>query len=288
MKKLNLLLCGMALSSLLFVSCGEDILVVDVDPTLTVTPAEGVEAVVGEVVTFKVIAGSDQNIVSIKFSPTSVGGEGTSTDSIFDADAEKHSITMDYDYTVPEGVTTVTIKFEVRDDKDLSATESRVITVVSAAGPITTYSSTVLGANNNTTGSSFASFDGSIYTLAEAKENSDKVDFIYFYGDTNKATLASPDDSDLQTVFSSVSGWTTINATRFATTTLTSDQFDAIIDDATIVTEANAASETKVNELAVDDVIAFKTSGDKLGLAKITALEESNTGTMTIDVKVQE
>ena len=119
---------------------------------------------------------------------------------------------------------------------------------------------------------------------------------MYFYGATNYATLAAPDDGDVSSVFASADGpanWTTRNSTRFATTSLSSSDFDSMLDDMLIVENATGAAETKVNNLAVGNVVAFvtdadKSGGAKMGLIKIVSVDSGASGSVTISVKVQQ
>ena len=113
------------------------------------------------------------------------------------------------------------------------------------------------------------------------------------YGATNQATIASPANSDAQSVFSGMSGWSTKNDTKFATTSITASDFDAITDDLGIVAAADGASATKANQLSAGDVVAFVTASTssnpgKKGLFKVVSITGTNAGTMSITVKVQE
>lgn len=203
--------------------------------------------------------------------------------------------TVDLYEDVMEEAGTYSYVFVVTDKDGMQDTKTIVVTVKEPViePTIKTYTDKVLGADDNpTVGSSFASADGSIYLLADAKTNSNKVDFVYFYGAENLATLAAPSNSDAQTVYASIGTWTTQNATVFGTTTITAAQFDAITTDTEIVAAATGLSATKANELAVDDVIAFETAStsayaSKKGLIKVVELSASKTGSITIEVKVQ-
>jgi len=187
----------------------------------------------------------------------------------------------------------------VWDKNDKSATIGFTVTIEVPAPDIVTYEDKILGAQFNATGSSFASIDGTVYTIADAKANSEKVDFLYFFGATNEATLAAPDDADAAEVFdeddftvNALVNWTTLNPTRFKVTTLTSDNFDDIINESQLVpavTVPSQPTETKSNHLEVGDVLGFKTFDEKFGLIRIDAITGlDNTGTIKITVKVQE
>lgn len=90
--------------------------------------------------------------------------------------------------------------YKIIDKNNQSAEISLTITTQLSSGPINAFSMKILGAQSAATGSSFASIDGSVYTLAEAKANQAKVDWMYYYGATDLATLAAPDDADRKSV----------------------------------------------------------------------------------------
>ncbi|MBN3036684.1 MAG: hypothetical protein JW861_13955 [Bacteroidales bacterium] len=180
---------------------------------------------------------------------------------------------------------------EITDKAGEKNSVSFNITVEAAAGGILTYSQKLLGSYQSATGSSFASIDGTIYTLADAKANAAKIDFLYFFGATNQATIAAPDDPDAATVFTGTNGlttWSVLNDTRFKATTLTSANFDDIQDDTQIVVAAQGANLSKANTLQVNDVIAFITTTGKSGLIRVDNIVAGADGTITISVKVQE
>jgi hypothetical protein len=187
-------------------------------------------------------------------------------------------------------------KFTVTDKNDLTASKSFTITVEKTGGPIHTWTAT-LGAHQSSTGSSFASITGEVYQMDDAKANSTLIDFLYYYGANNRATLAAPDDATAATVFNNASNglntWSTKNSTRFKTTSLTAGEFDAITDDLLITSNATGAADSYEKTLAIGNVIAFvtdadKSGGAKMGLIKIVSITGEATGTMQISAKVQE
>ena len=193
-----------------------------------------------------------------------------------------------YTYTFIPDTTEDENDLEERYDFEIAVEEIEV-----TGDPIITYSDKILGSYDNTSdGSSFASIDGTVYSWTDASSNSEKIDLVYFYGATNEATIAAPDDSDAESVFD-FSNWTTQNSTKFGTTTLTASDFDAVDDDIEIKEEATDLTASKVNQLSVDDVIAFETAStssnpSKKGLIKINSITTGSDGTIDITVKVQE
>jgi hypothetical protein len=187
-------------------------------------------------------------------------------------------------------------KFTVTDNNDLSASESFNITVEQTGGPINTWTKT-LGAHQSATGSSFASITGDVYQMDDAKAHSALIDFLYYYGANNHATLAAPDDATAATVFNNANNglatWSTKNSTKFKTTSLTTAEFDAIANDLLITSNATGATDSYKKDLTEGNVIAFitdadKTGGSKMGLIKIVSIADEAAGTMEISVKVQQ
>jgi hypothetical protein len=184
---------------------------------------------------------------------------------------------------------TENIQFTAIDNGGQSNSVSINITTEETAGPIDTYAMKILGSYDNLThGSSFATIDGMVYKIADATLNQAKIDFLYWYGVSTSATLASPADAATPTVYPAVGGWTTRNDTKFTETTVTADEFDQITNDAPIIAAATGASDTKIGNLSVDDVIGVMAADGRYALIKITAIEVGQAGTITFDVKVQQ
>lgn len=185
---------------------------------------------------------------------------------------------------------TFTVTVTDRDGLTISSTVN--VTVEETSGPIEEYS-VQLGSYDALTGSSFASIDGQVYTWSNATGNSTKIDLVYFHGSSNGSTIAAPNDDQADIVFD-FSGWGTLNATKFTTTTISASEFDAIEDDGEIVSAAGGASASLANQLEVGDVFAFQTAStsehaDKMGLIKVSTITGSGgNGTINIVVKVQQ
>jgi len=294
MKKLQLLFIGLAIFAIgTFTSCEDD----DTTPL-----APSIEFIAGEDYLTGDQTVNDTTSYSFKWNVT----KGT-------ADLEEFTVRLDnidltgfpktdidkelYQAEVTEGPKEEGVyeyTFIATDKDGMTATETITVTVEPTAGAIVSYTDKILGSYEANEGSSFASIDGTIYNSADAATNSEKVDFVYYYGQTNLAVLGAPNDTEVQTVYPGVANWTTQNATVFGTTTLNADGFDAIEDDAEIVDAAADLAETKATELAVGDVIAFETAetsanASKKGLIRVVAINGTlGTSTIEIEVKVQE
>ncbi len=181
--------------------------------------------------------------------------------------------------------------FEVTDKDGFSKKISFTITTTAPSNPIESYSMKIMGAQGSTTGSSFASVNGNIYSLAKAKDSAAIIDWLYFYGATNFATLASPKDNDAASVFNDptngLATWSVRNNTLFKKVSDVID-WNSITNDEVIVAQtASGVTNTKVNNLAANNILAFITASGKKGLIRVESITGTNSGTITISVKVQ-
>jgi len=220
--------------------------------------------------------------------------ENVSNITVFDSSIDVSSFTIDietFSYPNPGQE-----KFEVKvwDKANRSSTTSFTITTIPAAPDITTYNNKILGAQNSNTGSIFASFDGTIYMLEDAKENATNIDFMYFYEAPNHATLAAPDDTDAALIFNNpqygLETWAMLNSTRFKLTTLSAGDFNMITSLTQLIAVAvipTAPDQSKINNLSTGQVLAFETWDEKYGLIRIDNIIGAADGSIEITVKVQ-
>jgi hypothetical protein len=162
---------------------------------------------------------------------------------------------------------------------------------------VSIYTAILMGGQSNLNiGSFWSSVNNTVYKQADAKLNQNKVDLVYFYGTTNLATIAAPDETVLGDVWTSgyFADWTIRNATRFKKTT--GVNWDAITTTSDDLINENATNLTlsMTNQLQVGDIIAFETAStsayaSKKGLFKVMEIT-GTTGTdraITIEVKIK-
>ncbi len=300
MKKLNYLLAFVLITSVsIITSCSKDSTNTDVLPTISFTGGTGYTSADATLA-----AGADIKVGISAFSNSSTKTKlnhfkvvrtfnnvpFTALDSTLTA-TDAFNITLS-SYAYPEAGTE-RWTFTITDKDGQSAEIAFNITTTAASGPISSYTSTILGSYANPTlGSSFASADGTVYLLADAKTNSAKIDWMYYYGATNFATLASPGDATVTQVFAGSNGpasWSVRNDTKFAKVSLpTGTTWDAITNDAAIIALASGISDTKETALTVGQILAFKTAAGKMGLIRIDAISGTTDGTITYAAKVQQ
>jgi hypothetical protein len=178
--------------------------------------------------------------------------------------------------------TTIEIKAVDKDGQDASLQ----IVIQLTEGSINSYSAILLGAQGNAEPSCLDANTGTRYSVNQTGHDAE-IDMIYYYGTTNLATLAAPNDETVNGTGASSLDWTNDwdpqNATLFGSTTL--DFNDINYND---LSGISGLSASKINELAVDDVYAFQTADGKKGLVKVTDLTTGAGGTITIHIKIQE
>ena len=172
-------------------------------------------------------------------------------------------------------------------------------------GEIVSYSTKIMGAQfNNGLGSFLSTSNGTVYSSADAKLNSSLIDFVYCYRGvtsnvTYKAIIGAPSDADVKLGHANTTGftsWSNYNNTLFKYSSLTSSEFDAIVDDAEF-NNMPTLEETHVFDLAEGDIVAFKTQAGKYGYFRVKsinvgiqggdAIQKYQDGSIEIDVKVQ-
>lgn len=152
-----------------------------------------------------------------------------------------------------------------------------------------------LGAQDNATLPGFYSVEQhKTYTMELASQNQDKIDIFCFYeaASGNNIALASP-GSNITGIFSgpySVETWTTKRTTKFCKTTLTTAQFDALLETDQVIVSAYDSTNAfrKAKNLVVNDIYAFKTESAKQGILKVTSVTQDSIGSVTFEVKIKQ
>jgi len=213
-------------------------------------------------------------------------------------DSGLNSATFSLDKILTKGVSqNEAWTFIVRDKNGKTASLSFIITADSSSvyGPVVTYSSVVLGAQNNiSTGSFFDIKNNIVYTLSHAYSVQDSVELCYYYdflqGENN--VIASPGaniDASVYTGQYALANWTVKNETRYLITTLTGTDFNNITTDSLLIAEYNQPlAKRKAKNLVAGDIYSFKTAKGKFGLFKVLNVNGTDAGTVEVMIKMQE
>ena len=307
MKKFrNYYLSVLAIASLGFLtSCGDDDDIKPEErPTLEFIGGTGFTAgdrtvPAGEQITTKVVARSGESDTNLERFTIKVSTNGATAATLFDTTDLKGE---SFEYTArffTQGVAGTSVyTYTIEDNKGRTTDNSYTITTTSAntGAAINTFSTQLFGSFNNPNPSFFATSTGTRYFRNTAPANASTIDFVYFYGQSNQATIAAPNDASFGTGANQISSlgvhnWSKRNATTFKETALTAATFDATTTDAGITTAYAAGTNTnpvsRASALAAGDVIAFKTEAGKQGLIKVVSISGTADGSITLDVKVQ-
>ncbi len=164
-------------------------------------------------------------------------------------------------------------------------------------GEIKTKTNVTLGGQENASLGSFYGTDTalvfkSVETSASTVLQS-KVDFVYFYGGTNMASIGAPNDATVLFAHannSSLANWSIKNPTLFSSLSISQAKYDSVKNDS-IFTKLDSASFnlTLVPSLTPDRIVAFKTSKGKIGMFKVNSIGGTvpSNRTITFEVKVQ-
>lgn len=184
-----------------------------------------------------------------------------------------------------------TYTFEIVDSEGEEASKQITLTVNSNE-PLNSYDQRLMGAQNNGNyGSFYSTSQDSVYFATNFNEANDiHIDFIYFYGSTNSATIAAPADPTMQD-FSQTYGaasWDDRNETKFVEVTSASfSNFQTTADLEGYRTQLEGSSQTKANQLSTSSVYAFLTEGGKIGAFAVNNTDSQQGGYIDISVKVE-
>jgi hypothetical protein len=294
-------------TAMLFTSCGGD----DPDgdpkvfsaPTLTVN--DGVKAISSslglDTVEIKVVASADTDVKLTKVSITrAIVGQSTfvvAEETLNAKDLIKNYVDA-IDIVIDEGdIITYTVKVE--DGKGKSNTTSFTVTINS----MVTSGQILIGAPSNVTNEyrffgiadGFRRYRAGTTGVDLAKDNSSKIDFIYFYNTAGNVqnALYSPSFAFAAGTgwASEVSSWPTKNKTEFKLTNINASEFDALVGSL-FITELQTIDFSlgmldRVTGLSVNQVYAFKKGDGLKGLIKVGSPAAGANGQILLIVKVE-
>ena len=302
MKKIiqKLLTLTILASTTLLFNCGGDEEEVFDIPTISFSGSleNGGSIAAGESFTLTVTVFADGGFNTLRLDGISINGktELNRNDSELTISADNKTATLNFNLEAPSETGTIEADFEAVDDKNQIGTATYSITVTSPAAR--SYSATLLYAplGDRTGKNFFASSTGTTYSGADVTSTttsiSPLIDFGYYYGASNQASIASPKAFESTVFASQVQNWGTLNETKLRSTTLNAAAFNEVTTWAGL-DAAFAAGTTEAgvkSALTVGTVIAFETVAGKRGLVLVKAISGTfnQNDNISIDVKVQE
>ena len=161
------------------------------------------------------------------------------------------------------------------------------------ANGINSFSAKLLAAplSDGTSNTFISLFNGEIYKISDGEEFASLWDFGYFFGNSNKASLASSSNYPTDIVdIPTISGVaeSELNEFLFAKSTLTTTDFENVSSSGDLNSIVTPTAQ-RVTQLEVDDIVEFEDQYGNKGLIRVTAIVEGfgNDGAITFDVKVQ-
>lgn len=188
-------------------------------------------------------------------------------------------------------------KFEIVNASEDAQVDSTTV-AVSVESNIEVYEQLLFGAQGNTEPGFYGVTQNTLYTWAQARDNSADVDFAYYWGDANESTIAAIDDGGLNAVYEATNAtlsiednFATRNSTLFVETDLTATQYEEVNTKTELEAQAffEVGGTSNATQLAVDDILAYKLAdsrGGIFGLIRVISIDDTNgNGTITIEVK---
>lgn len=291
MKKIQFLFVAIVLAGVTFLSsCGTD----STPPTLSLKTgadytAADVTIDLNSDIKVGIVATSETSTLTNFTMTSSVNGGAPIT--MVDSTISTANFNVDYVITATEMGETV-LTFQVTDAEGNTATQSFKVTTQEG---FYTYTAVLMGGQlNPDLGSFYETATNTVMKLSAANAANAKVDFVYYYGETNKGTMAAPADATVPTVtnFGNIATWDPRNATKFKKGISIADW--SIVTGGDIASLATDFTETKANMLIVGDYVAFETAATstnpgKKGLFKVVDMKGTTAGTdreITIEVKI--
>ena len=211
-------------------------------------------------------------------------------------------------FTIPEDATedfAVTYELQDADGAQISNSDFDVNLVVDATAE--TYEAVLLEApvgqspGERISETFFSAITGEAYSVEEVvagtEVTSEDIHFGYYFGATNRASIASPNDypSDVYNLGEGGANWGTLNETAFRS--ISNDIFEQSQTNAQVAAQfdiagAGADEGQEINGLEEGDTYAFRYVEDdetKFGVFRVEEIVEGieSTGQITLTVKVE-
>jgi len=290
MKKVNsIFIAAFVAASAMFVSCDptEEPDEPSVPPTITVnlngTDQSTITVKADETVTMKIDWKAEAGLKEVKLAVVDGNSVSPYPKTSGFSPSNNHESLTGHIVSTPNGFDGGTVKFiaEVKDQNDAPKNQEIVITFTKVEPPFEFGPVVDLGGQDGSTGSFYSISQGRL-NITNATSQSSSVDFAYFYGATNQATIAAPADADAQTITygsTRMSSWSTKNSTKFfkvanANGSKPEEWWDANIDKAT--------TDTKANMLTVGTVVIFQTTGGTKGAFVVEKVTGTQAGSIEI------
>ena len=284
-----------------FYGCGEEEVIIEekasIDISLSATTSDGNSLVSGGNVT---AADSFAIVISITaeagFNALNISGD-VASNTINRNDLDIASGTTDAEVTLTVSTSSSlgdgSIDFEAVDETGNTAIASFSFVVVSPAAKIQTAVMLYAPLGDLSSETFYSIANNETYSRNEVESTTDpisaSIDFGYYYGDNDSASLASPAEYTIYDLEEAL--WTTRNATILASTTITSaDYLEMVtvndIETAIAGVDVTGADGTVTN-LSEGDILMFKTVDDVQGLIHVSVITGTNGSDGMIELEIK-
>ncbi|GAA4845011.1 hypothetical protein GCM10023331_32300 [Algivirga pacifica] len=279
-------------------SCDDDTDPTTDAPVVSITTADNQTFTVGDTITVEGTIEAPNELTGYVVTITDSTGNSTEVDNV-GVSGPITSESFAYEIiTESAGVFTFTV--EATDTEGLMSVDSIMVTVEKVAVPAMRYSQVLLFVplqGDTSTETFYSSSSNETYSRDEVENTPDPVsstiDFGYYYGATDNASISAP--VNYPTLFSDLSAWGTLNATMFK---LVNDfeGFDELTEnDGDLIEAAYVSADTEatgiITNLEVGNIFAFMTDenkdgGSKYGLVRVTSITGTFNQDDQIDIEV--
>lgn len=209
-----------------------------------------------------------------------------------------------FTYTVTEDAIGKTLTFTFRatdmEEKVQEATYVVEVQGTRPAQPVNVYEDVLLGGQRSTENGHFLNTEtGQAYFSPGVAAVCAEIDLLHFVsGSATGVNIAAPSFANAPIVYSAahsnatdaLSAWPVRNATELKRLDgLSSSDFEALSTDDQVVHlfEEGGEATDNINRIAVNDMIALKTTDGRYGILWVKELPAGNTGSIRFDLKMQ-
>ena len=282
-----------------FYACNENDVIPTVVPDLNIsisaTTSDGVTLINGGEVnlldTFSIIVSIS---AEVGFNTLNVSGNVTSTVNRNDLNLASGTKDVDITFNISSGsLGEGNIDFEAVDEEGNTATTSFSFVVVSPKAKIQTAVILYAPLGDLSSETFYSILNNETYSRNEVESTADpisaSIDFGYYYGSSDNASLASPAEYPIYNLTDA--GWMTRNATILSTTAITSAEYLEMVTVSDLEAAISGIDLSNANgtvtNLSEGDILIFKTVEDIQGLINVSAISGTNGSDGMIEIEIK-
>lgn len=263
-------------------------------PTITISGTDQLEAVTvnpGQAVGFTVTVNAPGGFSALHITKSG----GVATQPLVFNRGEKVENTFSHQFafspSIEEAGETIIYTFKALDEAGLEVVKTYSITV--SVPVISEFLDVVIGGRyNKSIGNFYSMLDNRVFLHSQAVENKASVDFLFYYNETNKFTIAAPTDAYTNIVYDESLSLEGMNNNTFFV------RSSAVYADITTpeqvesawYTMAQGEPSTLLPNIEVGVVFAFRmdaSRGSRIGVAEVLSLENVTPGSRKVTLRIK-